>query len=81
MIPNPTCLLVSFSGAFDKQTIKLTHKRVFSQAFEAIASSSGGIKTLIDTNVSQDDRITKTKNGSCKGEVLTSTFKLTRKKR
>ena len=27
-------------------------------AFEAIASSSGGIQTLIDTNISQDDRIT-----------------------
>ena len=29
-------------------------------AFEAIASSSGGIQTLIDTNVSQDERITTT---------------------
>ena len=43
-----TCLLVSFSGALDKQTIKLTNKSVFSLAFEANASSSGGIQTFID---------------------------------
>ena len=73
-----TCLLVSFSGALDKQTNKLKNISVFSQAFEASASSSGGIQTLIDKDVSQDDRITTTKSES---EVLTWTFKLTRKKR
>ena len=69
------CLLVSFSGALDKQTIKHTNKSVFSLAFEANASSSGGIQTLIDKIISQDDRITTTKSESGKSEVLTSTFK------
>ena len=32
----------------DKQTIKLTNNSVFSLAFEANASSSGGIQTLIE---------------------------------
>ena len=70
-----TCLLVLFSGALDKQTIKLTNKSVFSRAFEANASSSGGIQTLIDKIISQDERITTTKSESGKSEVLTSTFK------
>ena len=43
-----TCLLVSFSGALDKQTNKLTNISVFSQAFEAIASSSGGMQTMMN---------------------------------
>ena len=76
-----TCLLVSFSGALDKQTIKLTNKSVFSLAFEASASSSGGIQTLIDTNISQDEEITTIKSESEESEVLTSTFKSTGKKR
>ena len=52
-----TSLLVSFSVAFDTKT-KQTNKSVFSQAFEANASSSGGIQTLIDIHISQDDKIT-----------------------
>ena len=47
----------------------------------AIAPSSGGIQTLIDKNISQDDKITTTKSESEESEVLTSTFKWTRKKR
>ena len=43
--------------------------------FEAIASSSGGIQTLIDKIISQDERITTKKSESGKSEVLTSTFK------
>ena len=50
-------------------------------AFEAIASSSGGIQTLIDTNISQDEEITTIKSESEESEVLTSTFKSTGKKR
>ena len=80
MINLHTCLLVSFSGALDKQTNKLTNISVFSQAFEANASSSGGIQTLIDKIISQDERITNTESESGKSEVLTSTFKLTGKK-
>ena len=52
--------------------------------FEAIAYSSGGIQTLVDKNISQDDKITTTKSESEESEeseVLTSTFKWTRKKR
>ena len=52
-----TSLLVSFSVALDTKT-KQTNKSVFSQAFEANASSSGGIQTLIDIHISQDDKIT-----------------------
>ena len=52
-----TSLLVSFSVALDTKT-KQTNKSVFSQAFEANASSSGGIQTLIDKHMSQGNKIT-----------------------
>ena len=53
-----TDLLVSFSVALDiyKQSYKYLY--LLPQAFEANASSSGGIQTLIDTDINQDVKIT-----------------------
>ena len=56
-IHHHTSLLVSFSVALDTKA-KQTNKSVFSRAFEANASSSGGIQTLIDKHMSQGNKIT-----------------------
>ena len=46
------------------QTIFLQYLYLFPQAFEAIASSSGGIQTLIDEDINQDDKISTTESKS-----------------
>ena len=74
-------VLVSFSAALDKTSKQTNLQTCISRAFVAIATSSGGIQTLIDKDISQDDKITTTKSESGESEVLTSTFKLTGKKR
>ena len=54
-----TDLFVSFSVALDiyKQS-SLQYLYLFPQAFEAIASSSGGIQTLIDKDINPGVKIT-----------------------
>ena len=64
-----------------KQT-NIQYKYFIPQAFEAIASSSGGIQTLIDTNSNQDVKITTLESESYtykggKVKFLTLTFKQT----
>ena len=61
-----------------KQSYKYLY--LFLQAFEANASSSGGIQTLLDTDTNQDVKIItiESEGYTCKREkVLTPTFKLT----
>ena len=64
------------------QTIFLQYLYLFPQAFEATASSSGGIQTLIDEYTNQDIKITTIESESytckrAKVKFLTPTFKQT----
>ena len=64
------------------QTIFLQYLYLFPQAFEANASSSGGIQTLIDEYTNQDIKITTIESESytckrAKVKFLTPTFKQT----
>ena len=53
-----TDLFVSFSVALDIYKQSPYNIYLFPQAFESNDSSSGGIQTLIDEDINQDDKIT-----------------------